>query len=198
MAETLLASVDDLRAFMDDETIEEARAELLLRVASGEVRAATGLGFTYVEGDVFLLDGSGGREMLLPTAPVAGVVSLVEAPGRDLELELEEDDHFEWSSDGILRRLDGGIFRRRFRYYRAVVDHGFEEIPPEVVGVVLRAAGRTLDNPEAMRQETIGRYSYTKAGEAAGVGLYAPDLADLAPYMIGARFRSSSSSGSGS
>lgn len=195
----LLASVEELRLFLDDPTIDEDRATFLLTTASGEVRAATGLLFDWTEGDVVTLDGPGTTVLLLPEVPVAAVISVVEHPGRSSELELLEDDSFDWSADGLLQRIDGARFSRRYRSYAVTYDHGFETIPDEVKAVVLRAAARPLNNPDNVRSETLGRYSYTLAGETAGVGLFSADLDTLAPYVIGGKMRAgTAAAGSGS
>jgi hypothetical protein len=185
----LLATAEDLALFLDED-LDPARAELFLRLAGGEVRAATGNGFDFVEDEEIILDGKGTPVLLLPRIPVVDVSEVVElayAGGTELELDptSASSPGFEWSEDGILRRLDGGHFRRRFRAYRVTYSHGFEAVPDAVVGVVIRCAARAFENPDGIRQETLGRYSYTLAGEQAGIGLYAPDLRDLAPYMIG-------------
>lgn len=199
----LLASVAELELFLDD-SLDRARAEFFLTIAGGEVRAATGNDFTLTRDDVVLLDGKGSTVLLLPQAPVLDVLELVEAPGRSIEAILAgpETDRpaYEWNEDGILRRIDGKIFERRFRYYRATTDHGYLTTPDPVRGVVVRCAARAYENPEGTRQETLGRYSYTLAGEQAGIGLYGPDLRDLVPFGIGpgARLPTPSSTGSGS
>lgn len=201
-ASGLLATVAELELFLDDD-LDRARAELFLLIASGEVRGATGNEFSLVRGDVVLLNGTGAVALVLPQAPVLDVTEVLEAPGRNVELELAgpEADRpsYEWSESGVLRRIDGNVFARRFRYYRVTLDHGFETTPDDVRGVVLRCAARGFENPEGLRQETLGRYSYTLAGEQAGIGLYGPDVRALEPYMIGTKMRAgSAASGSGS
>lgn len=195
----LLASAAELSRFLD-EPVDTTRAELLLTIASGEVRAATGNDFDLVEDDELLLSGRGSPVLLLPHAPILDVTEVVEAPGSSSELVIAGPDAsspgFEWSEDGILRRIDGGIFVRRFRYYRVTCDHGFEFTPDEVKGVVLEIAGDVYLNPEGIRQETLGRYSYTVAGRDAGVGLRAAHEDALAPYAIGRRMRAGTPVGS--
>lgn len=190
----LLASIPELELFLDEGPLDSARAGLLLTIASGEVRAATGNDFDLVEDDEILLSGRGSSVLLLPQAPVLEVVSLVEAPGSSSERELagpsSSSPAFEWSEDGILRRIDGGIFARRFRFYLATYDHGFADTPDEVKGVVLDLAGDSYLNPDGIRQETLGRYSYTVAGREAGVGLLRAHEDALAPYVVGRRMRS--------
>lgn len=198
----LLATKTDLEIFLDD-TLETAQAELFLKLASGEVRAYTGNLFDYVEDDVVTLNGTGSRVLLLPEAPVDTVTEVVEAVGRTTEKTLAgplaSSPVWEWDEDGVLERIDGGIFTRRRRFYQVTYSHGFDVVPDEVLGIVLEAASRGMANPEGLRQETLGRYSYTVAGEDAGVGLYAAELRTLDAYYVSSKMREgTASAGSGS
>ena len=143
----LLASVAELRVFLEDPTLDEARSELFLRLASGEARGYTGNLFDYVEDDVVRLNGTGTSVLLLPEAPVVDVSSIVQAVGLADELELELPTAevagvVEWDEDGVLERIDGGVFARRRRYYAVTYSHGFDVVPDEVKAVVLRIAAR--------------------------------------------------------
>lgn len=201
MAE-LLATVAQLRTFLDEPILDEARAELFLRIASGEVRGYTGQLFDYVEDDEVILNGRGTRILLLPELPVLDVIEVLEAFGTADEAviagPLGTSPVWEWDEDGVLERIDGGVFRRRRRWYHVTYDHGFLVVPDEVSSVVLRAAGRAYENPEGVRQEALGRYSYTLAGEQAGIGLYGPDLRELEPYRHETRGRAGTAAGVGS
>lgn len=188
-----LATPAELGLYLE-ETIadDDARALLLLDVAEGEVRTYTGNGFALVTDDEQILDGRGTAVLLLPRIPVTAVSEVVElahpanpadavlvAPGASVGA-------YEWNEDGILRRIDGGVFYRRFRGYRVTYDHGLApELLAGVKAVVLRVAARAFENPDGTRQEALGRYSYTLAGDQAGVGLYDADRKELEPYMIG-------------
>lgn len=200
----LLATVAELRLFLEDETLDADRSELFLRLASGEARGYTGNGFDWIEDDVVRLNGTGTPVLLLPEAPVADVSAVVQAAGLadELELDLPGPDLagvVEWDEDGVLERIDGGIFLRRRRYYAVTYSHGFEVVPDEVKAVVLRIAARGFESPDGIRQEALGRYSYTLAGEAAGMGLYAPDRRDLDPYFVSTKMRAGTApAGSGS
>lgn len=177
-----------------EETIDEndPRALLLLEIAEGEVRTYTGNGFALVVGDEQILDGRGTSVLLLPRIPVTAVseVAELEHPANPVEAVLAppgaSTGAYEWNADGILRRIDGGVFYRRFRGYRVTYDHGLEpEHLAGVKGIVLRVAARAFESPDGIRQEALGRYSYTLAGDQAGVGLYDADRKELEPYMIG-------------
>lgn len=191
-----LATAAELRLYLELEPLApeetDPRADLLLDVAEGEIRAFTGNAFAVVTDDEQILDGRGSSVLLLPRIPVSAVseVAELEHPSNPVETVLEAPGAsvgaYEWSEDGILRRIDGGLFYRRFRGYRVIYSHG---LAPEhlgaLKGIVLRVAARAYENPDGTRQEALGRYSYTVAGDQAGVGLYDADRRELEPYMIG-------------
>lgn len=188
----LLATKAELDLHLDD-TLDAEAAAHFLRIASGEVRAYTGNLFDFVEDDVVILNGTGSSVLLLPEAPVSAVTEVLEAAGRTTEAALagplETSPVWEWDDDGVLERIDGGVFARRRRWYQVTYDHGFAAVPDEVKAVVLAAAARAIRNPEGLRQETLGRYSYTVAGESAGVGLYGPEREVLDPYFVSRKMR---------
>lgn len=214
MAE-LLASKAELELLLqgdDPEPVEldTDTAELFIRLAGNEVRAYTGQLFDHVEEDTIILNGTGTKTLLLPELPVTNVLQVLERvegsgwadatvlAGPD-DVATGERPTFDWSEDGRLRRIDGDFWRDRFRWYRIVNEHGYDNPPDEVVGVVLRIAARSVGNPEGLRSETIGRYSYTKAGSDAGVGLFDADRDELVAYHHDARARAGTApAGSGS
>jgi len=189
----LLASPDELAVLLEDEPIGADQAALFLKIASGEVRAYTGNLFDLVEDDVVILNGTGTRVLLLPEAPVSDVGEVLEAVGRTNALALggplTTSPSWEWDDDGVIERIDGGVFTRRRRFYQVTYSHGFEVVPDEVKGIVLSLASRSLLNPEGVRQETLGRYSYTLAGAAAGVGLHETELRTLDAYFVSTKMR---------
>lgn len=177
----LLATADELREFLDNEDLDTDRVELLLSLASGLVRNYTGQLFDLVADEELTLDGNGTPVLLLPEMPVAAVTAVVEDPRGDA-VALVDDTDFEWSEKGILTRL-GGCWRRRARWYTVTYSHGYAETPPDVKGVVLRVAARGVSNPEGIRQETIGSYSYSFGGsDAVGIVLFGPDMRELGSY----------------
>lgn len=158
-----LATVEELRLFLELPGLVTARGELMLDGASAAVRRYTKRAWEAVEGDVADLDGNGSSSLLLPKLPVRAVSSVLEGPGllAPLELELGTDaPAVEWNTDGILRRTDGGIFYRRLRYYRVTYDHG-EAPPDDVKLVVLRLCARAVTNPEGLTQENVAGYGST-------------------------------------
>jgi hypothetical protein len=196
----LLASAEQLRIWLKLDSIDVARAEQFLTDASSLVRNYCGQLFDFVEDDVVTINGTGTAVMLLPELPVAAVTKVwapLEGAGGIIgtgDPELAPTDggtvfvegiDYEWDEDGIIRRIHPvAIWRRRFRWYEITYDHGFAGTPETIETVVKRVAARGFTNPEGIRQETIGRYSYTNGGESTGLALFAPDMKDLEHFRI--------------
>ena len=181
-----LATAGRLRAFLELEASEltDERAEPLLQAASGEVIAYCGHGFTLETNAVRVYDGSGSTVLLLAEQPLLAVHRVSVGP-RSAREDLVEDTDYEWSADGMLRRLNGWRWPLRFGWVEIDVDHGYPAVPDDVAGVVVRVAARGITNPEGLTQETTGGYQ-------AGYGqddtrlctLAAPDRRALNPYRL--------------
>lgn len=181
----LLATAEELRLHLEmlEAELTDERAEQILAGVSGLVLDFVDrpTGFE-VQTETIELDGHGGRTELLPRFPVVDVEKIVEDP-RGAATELEPDVHFEWSADGVIRRLDGNLFTRRLRYYEATVEHGFDGTPEGVKTVVLRVAARAVTNPEGLGTESTLGYSTGFAfDETRLFTLSGPDRRDLERY----------------
>lgn len=181
-----LATAEELREFLQqtEDELPDSRAELILVGVEGLIRDYTGRSFAETDGGAELVDGSGTIVMILPGTPVSAVESIVEDPdGAAVELVAGTD--FEWSADGILRRLDGGRWFRRFRYYEVTYTRGYDAVPAAVKLVTLRVAARAVVNPEGLTQESAagwsGGYGFDEARFAA---LAPPDRRELEPYRL--------------
>lgn len=180
-----LATAEELRTFLKipAAVLDDARANVALEGVSELVRDKTGRAFDAVEDEVLEVDGNGSPSMLLPRLPVRGVTELLEDPAG-AATELVDGVGFEWSSSGIVRRIDGGIFARRLRFYRVTYAHG-EAAPWSVKLVVLRVCARAAVNPEGATQENATGYGQTFGFDATRLAsLSKPDLDDLENYLL--------------
>jgi hypothetical protein len=163
---------------------EEDRGHLLIEKVSGMVLGY--LGRPSLTATVAAtVDGSGTRTLLIPGDHLLDVSSVVEDP-RDAATELVDGTGFEWSSTGILYRIDGGIFVRRPRWYEVVFEFGLTEPEIDTVkAVVLRVAARTLTNPEGLATESAGGYVSGFAFDATRLSHLAdPERRDLDPLVV--------------
>ncbi|HEY1395023.1 hypothetical protein [Roseateles sp.] len=198
-----LATVADLEARIGRTltTTEAARAEALLADASGLIRGYTRQHFEQVEDDVVQLTAAGSfiRLPQRPVTAVSSVVAISYAPVPDLTLP-----EGTWGWDGIdlievyPAASDVWVSLPESLYdaagpgtFRITYDHGYADIPADVVAVCCRMVLSVLLAPtmaEGLVQERVGQYAY-QYGQAAGqaspgatVRLSDADRDDLARY----------------
>lgn len=193
------ATLGDLESYLG-RTLNAERAELLLDLASHEIRAFLRQQVNRVEADVIALPTRGGAVLALPELPVWDVTDVVvrELGGDPTTLTVDDFELIDGHDGriGQLRRLkrlswpaDG--------FATVTYDHGYD-VPGSSAGAehplpdvfrtrTILIAARALANPTGNRQEAIGRYSYTAggAGDALGLALTAGDQDALAGYMPG-------------
>jgi hypothetical protein len=170
------ATVAELAAYLArDIDNADPSALLALSLASDTVRAYIGQEITSVEDDEITLDGTGTTLVLLPELPVTEISSVVEDG-----LDLTEDEDYYWSAQGEVIRVEPRwegitrverpyeslkrVERRWLKKPRAVVitySHGYATVPGPVKAATLALAGRIIDSPSGVKQETIGAYSVT-------------------------------------
>jgi hypothetical protein len=152
-----LAAVSDLEAYLGREFDDPTSAELALDIASDIVRTYVGHSVTKVLNDTVILDGTGTSILLLPAAPVNGV-DIVEIDG-----ELLPATKYRWSKKGYILRTDGTTWPTTPGSIEVIYNHGYDNVPEAILGVVLSLAGRITDGSSGIKQETIGSYSVTYA-----------------------------------
>ncbi|MGW7296086.1 hypothetical protein ACWGIB_27335 [Streptomyces xiamenensis] len=197
-----LATPDDLAARLGrDLTAEEAsRAEALLRDASALIRGWTRQDFTAGESTVVLRPV--GTVVRLPQRPVQAVTSVVAVGGSDAipDIALPTGG---WTWDGAdkvdiwppdtswLLSLPETWADRwgSVDTYRVTYQHGWDEIPDDVVAVACAMVLRTLLAPSpvaGMVSERIGQYNYQLQQGTGSVGatvlMTQPDRDALARY----------------
>lgn len=128
-----------------------------------------------------ILDGSGGRALLLPTNRVVEVLAVRE-DGTDLDLE-----DIEVSATGVLRKRCG---RWSCRLGGVEVDlrHGYEDFE-DLEGVVSAVAARAAATGTGALSETAGPFTIRRGttgggGEVVGLPLLVTEKATLEPYRL--------------
>lgn len=178
MALPPLATVEDLEGRLGRTLTgpERTRAELLLGDASAAIRAWTGQALTAGSSTVSLYPRSG--VVRLPQEPVTAITAVEDDNGDPVG--------YAWDRNLELG-VDAGIDRVTITY-----EHGYEELPGELVALVCQVAGRAMGTPPdeaGYTSETIGNYSYSLGGTAAAgaLGLLDDEKAALEPYRRRAR-----------
>jgi hypothetical protein len=178
-----LVTVKELGEFLKIPNLDAGNAAPVIAGVSAQVRRYTRRAWEATD-EVARLDGTGSTTLLLPKLPVRAVESIVEDPDGDAS-ELTDGTDYEWSADGIVRRLgSGAYFARRFRYYEVTYSHG-EAVPDDVKLVVLRVCARAAVNPEGLTQENTEGYGATFGFDATRLAVLSPvDERELHEYRV--------------
>lgn len=150
------------------QTIDTARATILLSLASAAVRDAAGITIDQATTTDQVLDGPGGTELVLPEWPVTAVASIVEidTDGTETTLRGPADDspEYRWSRSGVVVRY--GTWPCRPRSIKVTYTHGFSTVPDGIKRATLLAAARGLASPTGYASESIGDWSGSRSSEA--------------------------------
>lgn len=160
------ATVSDLASWLGT-TIPngDARATLLLQMASAAVQNRARQRLEFVAGDVVTLPGTYSDALVLPERPVTAVSAVV------IDGVALASTAYAWTRLGRLWRVDGGSWGSPKTAVAVTYSHGFATIPDDIRGVCLSAAARAYENPAAVQAESVASYSVTHGAEARGVAL---------------------------
>lgn len=139
---------------------------IAIGVATDIVRTFTEQTITAAVNETVVLDGTGGESLLLPELPVTRVRSVtVTADGVDEDLV--EDTDWVLNDNGILFRVDDGIWTTGRQNITVVYDHGWADgsIPRDLTGVALEIAIRLHVQGPAV-EESLGQARVKYAGAA--------------------------------
>ncbi|MFF9568497.1 mobile element protein [Streptomyces sp. NPDC014685] len=141
---------------------DDPKLLLRLRQASARFRGAVRHRVTLVTDDEVTLDGTGRESLLLPVWPTV-VVTSVHLDG----VLLTEGTDYQWSHDGILRRLGCGYWPDRLRCLRVVYTHGWAVVPEDIAEVVLDKAAAMDAIPIGVASKAVGGQSVTYGAQQA-------------------------------
>lgn len=154
----VLATAAELAAWLGHpgfDTTEQARAELLLNLATAEVQGADGTDQALeVAAQTQVRDGTGTCKLVLPRHPVTAVATVTVDDGTTVTT-LTFDDDYTWSESGILTRISG-VWPCRDRAVTITYTAGWATIPAEVKKICLRLASTAWHNPIGADSEQIG------------------------------------------
>lgn len=172
----LFATTDDLGDYLGEELTGArlTQATLGLEMATAMIQGWTRRRLERVDGDVVALPGTRDRELVLPAWPVVSVATV------KLDGVAVAATSYRRVGQSLFRELGwgepGGIVEVTYT-------HGYDPIPEDIRVVTLQMAARSLQNPLGIRQEGIGSYSVTYAGDGPGIG-DDPLLASLSRYRV--------------
>lgn len=190
-----LATAVDFASYLkrDLSANDTATAEQLLAAASREVRKFCRWHVWPSRADELTLDGPGTRTLFLPSAHVTALAALTEST-----VELVAGTDYEWSADGMVRRLGGAWWPTGFRSIAVELTHGFPDDPDAPTGssgapadlrdLVCGVAARAFDSPRGRIRESAGAVAvtYPQTGPAisGGIALTRFERENLRVYAI--------------
>lgn len=189
---TSFASVTELAERLGrDIDPEDQAVAAKLADATTLIRALTGQVVSAVEGDTQELMCNWGRTLWLPQRPVTDVTEVQIRLDYATAFTAIAISSLSWTRLGQLNYSSyhwGGPHS----VARVTYDHGYDQIPPEIVAVTCSIAARAIASPSGQvlvsRSTTIGgaalaeTYADTSSLEAARVGLTASEEAVLRRY----------------
>jgi hypothetical protein len=170
-----LATIADLEARLGRALTgtDADRAAALLVDASATVRNRTGQ--TFVAETTTARLRVRGTQLRLPQRPVTAVNTITNVDGDEVGFTWHGGDSLTLDSVPTVGWVDVDY------------DHGYEDVPDDIIGVVCNIAGRAFGTPAdegGYQSETIGTYSYTVGATAAAgaAGLLNDERAILDRY----------------
>lgn len=161
----------------------DARAQLLLDLASAAIRRETGQQIDHRTADAIVLKGSWGTELELPQRPVLAVSAVSIDDGVANTAQVLNTD-YGWKGAGVdtLDKILGHWGGPRAAVH-VTYEHGYAVIPDDIKAICLELAARAWSNPASsnIKSETAKNYSVTYA-DSVGVRLTADEKADLRSY----------------
>jgi hypothetical protein len=147
-----LASIADLEAHLGH-PVDPASGVQALENASGWVRDYCGWVLSRETAVTFTVDGSGTGVLDLPTLWLV-TVDEVRLAGAALVEDGDDAYGYTWTRAGQIFRPVGWPCRARI--VEVDCEHGYDPIPHGIRGFVVALAGRSAENPQNIRMETVG------------------------------------------
>lgn len=139
-----------LTSDLDDYTAGDPQT--LLAQAQAAIRSYCGWHVAPNITETLTVDGRGSRHLWLPSLHVTDLTSVTDE-GTALTT-----DEFDWSVSGYLERRSG-YWSDRPRQVVAVLDHGYEDVPADLVSVAVAMAARTASSPAGVKKQSTGPFS---------------------------------------
>jgi hypothetical protein len=180
---TAFATTDELATYLGlSDGFDATRAQLMLDIASENIRNYTRQLIDRVTAEAASLPGNGMATLLLPELPATVTDVALDT------LPLVPDQDYRVEGAGKLRRLPVSWCSAVWPLGSVVAvtySHGYEPVPEDIKGVCLRTAGRSYRNPEAAASQSITNYAVTYGSSAAdAVSLSEGDERILDRYRV--------------
>lgn len=152
----------------------DTRASDAIKAVTSSIRRRAGWHIgPQVTAHSLTLDGPGGTTLFLPTQRLVRITSLVEdATVGVTPTVLDPLVDLDSSPLGMVQRLDGKLWTRRYGRIQAVIDHGFDDLH-ELQMITCALVARGLSSPMGATREQAGSMSISwsegQRGLAGGI-----------------------------
>ncbi|MFC4333866.1 hypothetical protein [Salininema proteolyticum] len=160
---------------------EEAEAEQALDAAVAAIEDEAGQALDEST-DTVVLDGSGGRELIVPRWPVTAVVSVTLLEESDVLTEGFGED-FTWSKSGVFHYLTG-CWPTAQQSIEVVYTAGWAPVPLSLRRIAWRLAATQAVNPTGVESERIGDYQVKYKSDVIAGELTAADRRIISRYAV--------------
>ncbi|MDX3199953.1 mobile element protein [Streptomyces scabiei] len=162
MADTYLADPAELAVKLG-RAADDPKLLFALRAATRRFRGQVGHQvYPVTEDEEVTLNGNGRESILLPVWPTVTVTEVV------LEgVTLVDGTDYDWSHEGILRRLGCRVWPNKLRGLQVTYSHGSADRPEDVAEVVLERAEAAFTIPVGVQSKAVGGQSVTFGAQAA-------------------------------
>lgn len=130
--------------------VDRAAAEMRLAEASSAIRQMCEWHIWPVLTETLTVDGSGSELLALPTLRLVTVTAIAE------NSQVLDVSTLEISGTGMIRRGNCRSWTSRFSGITTTIEHGHDEVPDWLRGVVCSVVGRVLDVPAGVTYEQSG------------------------------------------
>lgn len=147
----MLATLDQFAGYWkrDLSPADAYTAELLIDMATDDIRTHCGWHIAPTVTETVTVDGSGGEVQTLPTLHLVDLIAVAD-DGTDLTVA-----DVEWSVAGYMKR-PGYRWTSRLRGVVAEIEHGYAEVPMGLVGLVCDLVARSMTKPPGVARESSG------------------------------------------
>lgn len=187
------ATPADLATYLgrDDftEPVEYRQAEMLLDLASDQIRRWARQTISLVTNDTILLAGTYSAGLVLPERPVVAVASVAVDDTTLVEdsayvvvgdvLYVGSSAHYDWPHRPGAAAGSGGTWGGPDVAIAVTYSHGFSTVPASVKAAALSMASRMMASPAGVRSETIAGYSVTYNDTGSAVRMTDAEMASL-------------------
>lgn len=171
---------------------DEARYSNLLNIASEMVREYAGWHIAPSVTETQTLNGRGGDTLWLSTKRVTALTAVVFWSGKPYEVAWDETGVgkvYQWSADGLVRRIDGGTFPDGLADVRVTLAHGHASTPATIRSIVCemveRAVVASVSGARRVQMQTGAVMTNIEYADTMGaLGLGTSEQALLGNYRV--------------